>query len=59
MVAMIIGQILVTTVMITATAVNSVLTVRNPAGNASAFSITPLAGETRSVAAHLVITQIQ
>lgn len=41
------------------TAINSVLTVRNPAGNAIALSITPLAGGTRPVSAHLVITQIQ
>ncbi|QYR23594.1 collagen-like protein [Paenibacillus sp. sptzw28] len=38
--------------------INSVLTVRNPAGNAAALTITPLAGGTRSVSAHLVITQI-
>ena len=43
---------------ITTTAVNSVLTVRNPAGNAAALTITPLAGGTRPVSAHLVITQI-
>ena len=41
------------------TEVNSVLTVRNPAGNAAALGITPLAGVTRPVSAHLVITQIQ
>ncbi|QJD82754.1 collagen-like protein [Cohnella herbarum] len=40
------------------TVINSVLTVRNPAGNAAALTITPLAGGTRSVSAHLVITQI-
>lgn len=50
----IVGMVLVTT-----TAVNSVLTVRNPAGNAAALTITPLAGGTRPVSAHLVITQIQ
>lgn len=43
---------------VTTTAVNSVLTVRNPAGNATALTITPLAGGTRPVSAHLVITQI-
>lgn len=43
---------------ITTTAVNSVLTVRNPAGNAAALTITPLAGGARPVSAHLVITQI-
>ncbi len=41
------------------TAVDSVLTVRNPAGNAAALTITPLAGGTRPVSAHLVIVQIQ
>ena len=50
----IVGMALVTT-----TAVNSVLTVRNPAGNTAALTITPLAGGTRPVSAHLVITQIQ
>ena len=49
----IIGMAVVTT-----TAVNSVLTVRNPAGNAAALTITPLAGGTRPVSAHLVITRI-
>ena len=43
---------------VTTTAVDSVLTVRNPAGNAAALTITPLAGGTRPVSAHLVITQI-
>lgn len=41
------------------TAVDSVLTVRNPAGNAAALTITPVAGGPRPVSAHLVITQIQ
>lgn len=41
------------------TSVNSILTVRNPAGNAAALTITPLAGGTRPVFSHLVITQIQ
>ena len=40
------------------TVINSVLTVRNPAGNATALTITPLAGGTQPVSAHLVITQI-
>lgn len=38
--------------------INSVLTVRNPAGNAAALTITPLAGGTRPDSAHLVIMQI-
>ena len=41
------------------TSINSVLTVRSPAGNAAALTITPAAGGPRSVSAHLVITQIQ
>lgn len=41
------------------TSVNSVLTVRNPAGNSTVLTITPNAGGTRPVSAHLVITQIQ
>ena len=44
---------------VTTTAINSILTVRNPAGNAAALTITPNAGGTRPVSAHLVITQIQ
>jgi hypothetical protein len=49
----IVGMALVET-----SAINSILTVRNPAGNAAALTITPLAGGTRPVSAHLVITQI-
>jgi hypothetical protein len=41
------------------TLVNSILTVRNPAGNSTALTMTPIAGGTRSVSAHLVVTQIQ
>ena len=44
---------------VTTTSINSILTVRNPAGNAAALTITPLAGGTRPVSAHLVITQIR
>lgn len=50
----IIGMAIVTT-----TVINSILTVRNPAGNAAALTITPLAGGTRPVSAHLVIVQLQ
>ncbi len=39
-------------------AINSVLTVRNPAGNSTALTITPFAGGTRPVSAHLVITRL-
>ncbi len=50
----IVGMSLVTT-----SVINSLLTVRNPAGNSTALTITPLAGGTSPVSAHLVITQIQ
>ena len=50
----IVGMALVET-----TAINAILTVRNPAGTAAALTITPLAGGTRPVSAHLVITQLQ
>jgi hypothetical protein len=45
--------------LVTTTAANSLLTVRNPAGNSTALTITPLAGGTRPVSAHLLITRIQ
>lgn len=50
----IVGMAIVTT-----DTINSVLTVRNPAGNATALTITPSAGGTEPVSAHLVITQLQ
>ena len=40
------------------TTINSILTVRNPAGNAVALTVTPLAGGTNPVSAHLIIIQI-
>ena len=43
---------------VTTIVTNSILTVRNPAGNAAALTITPLAGGTRPDSAHLVIMQI-
>ncbi len=49
---------IVGTAIITTTVINSVLTVRNPAGNAAALTITPLAGGTCPVSAHLVIMKI-
>jgi hypothetical protein len=49
----IVGMAIVTT-----TVEDSILTVRNPAGNATALTVTPLAGGTLPVSAHLVITQI-
>jgi len=48
----IVGMAIVTTAV-----TDSILTVRNPAGNAAALTVTPLAGGTRPVSAHLVITQ--
>jgi len=44
---------------VTTTSINSILTVRNPADNPAALTITPLAGGTEPVSAHLVILQIQ
>ncbi len=43
---------------ITTTIANSVLTIRNPACNTTALTITPNAGGASAVSAHLVITQI-
>ena len=40
------------------TSPDSVLTVRNPEGTAAALTITPLAGGTRPVSAHLVIVRL-
>jgi hypothetical protein len=45
--------------LVTTSSVNSLLTVRNPAGNPVALTMTPLAGGASPVSAHLVITQIQ
>lgn len=45
--------------LIQTTVADSILTVRNPAGNSTALTITPLAGGTRPVSAHLVMTQLQ
>jgi hypothetical protein len=49
---------IVGTVIITTNAANTVLTLRNPAGNSTALTITPLAGGTQPVSAHLVILQL-
>ncbi|MDB6081123.1 MAG: hypothetical protein JWO53_395 [Chlamydiia bacterium] len=43
---------------VTTTAANSVLRIVNPSGNSTALTITPLAGGTHAVSAHVVITQI-
>lgn len=50
----IIGMAIVAT-----TSANSTLTVRNPTGNLTALTITPLASGTQPVSAHLIITQIR
>ena len=46
-------------VLITTTSVNSVLSVRNPTGNVTALTVTPLAGGTQPVSASLVIKQLE
>lgn len=46
------------TALVTSTIVNSILTVRKPAGNPTALTIPPLAGGTRPVSAHLVIQHL-
>jgi len=44
--------------LVTTSVVNSVLSIVNPTGNATALTITPVAGGNNAVSAHLVITQI-
>jgi hypothetical protein len=50
---------IVGTCLITTTFANSVLTVRNPVGNSTALTITPIAGGTHPVSAHVVIVRLQ
>lgn len=45
--------------LLTTTDINSVLTVRNPTGGSVALTITPLAGGSSVVSAHLLITQVR
>lgn len=45
--------------LVTTSVINSILTVRNPASESTALTITPLAGGTEPVSAHLVITQLR
>jgi hypothetical protein len=45
--------------LVTTTVANSELSVRNPAGNSTALTITPTAGGASNVSAHLVIMRIQ
>jgi hypothetical protein len=44
--------------LVTTTVVNTVISINNPTGNSPALTITPLAGGTHAVSAHLTITQI-
>jgi len=44
--------------LVTTTSVNSILTVRNPTGESTALTITPLAGGTHPVSATLEIQQL-
>ena len=46
-------------VIITTTVADTKLTIRNPSGNSTALTITPLAGGTHAVSASLVIKQLQ
>ena len=50
---------IVGTCMVTTTSANSILTVRNPSGNSTALTITPEAGGTKAVSAHLDILRLQ
>ena len=50
---------IVGTAIITTTVATSILTVRNPASEAAALTITPNAGGTEAVSAHLTIIQLQ
>ncbi len=49
---------IVGTVIVTTTVANSTLTVRNPAANAAALTVTPTAGGTLPTSAHLTIVQL-
>jgi hypothetical protein len=51
------SQIMLMSIIVTDSA-NSILTVRNPAANAAALTITPSAGGALPASAHLVITQL-
>ena len=53
------GSQITGTVLVTTTAANSVLTVRNPDGTADPLTLTPNAGGTRPVSAQLTIVQLQ
>ena len=44
--------------LLTTSVLNAILTIVNPSGNSTALTITPIAGGTHSVSAHLIIKQI-
>lgn len=44
---------------VTTTSTDSVLSINNPTGESTALTITPVAGGTDPVSAHLVITRVQ
>ena len=44
--------------LVTTTIENSIISIQNPSGNVTALTITPLAGGTRPISAHLSILQI-
>jgi hypothetical protein len=50
---------IVGTAVITTTLPNEVLSIDNPTGNSTALTITPLAGGTHPVSAHLIIKRLQ
>jgi len=50
---------IISTSLVTTTEPDSVLTVRNPEDNATALTITPVAGGTMPTSAHLVILQVE
>ena len=50
---------IIETALIQTTVENSIVTVRNPAGNSTALTITPLAGGLRPVSASLLIELVQ
>jgi hypothetical protein len=50
---------IVETALVRTSIMNSTLQVRNPAGESTALTVTPLAGGTNPVSAHLVITRFQ
>jgi len=50
---------IVGTALVTTTVINQILTVRNPPGNSTALTITPLGGGTWPVSAQLVIIRVQ